>query len=252
MAEQRGAAGFGWLEELPGMIWRFTPLEVHVFGMALQRLTGYGDETFHTAQNFSDMVLAGPEPSGTTTSELYAFIEGFLPGARAHLWALLPEDPVVWKRVVSDPLLRIEMGVTEKEAEKRLRDAEGKIVRILQCDHTTMEHDITMLEWFDRNVVSARLWMTTLHRLWDMSPEERTPGKQFIARSDMELQIAEDLKRLAQQLAPGDQKDIDFLILQGQAPDEVERTVARRHAATLRDAGTNLRGNYADNFRILD
>lgn len=241
---------------LPGEVWNFTADEAHCFSMEVSRLSGFFDEEASAPSHWRGVITQAMQShrvATNSTAELFAYAEAFVAAARVHAWSLRPEDPEVWKQILSDPLMRSEAGVSEEEAQKRFEDAAEGIVR-LPCEHTASEHQKIMLEWYTRNMEATKFRRVTLYRVWELPGAETLFGKQFIARHDMDREIDEQIDVLNQNAAKYMDPETDKQLVTdcGMTPDESDAVLEVMRKNRTRDAREQLLKLYEQNFRILD
>ena len=174
-----------------------TSQEAHCFDMELARLQMHLDHDAPAPSHWIALIAQSLESGkGITNStpELFGYVQGMYPAAITHLASLRPQDPDMWERALSDPLLLLESGMTEEAAAAAHQDALDGIVR-LPCGHTATEHMKLMDQWYERNLEATRFRRSTLYHVWNLPAEEKLYGKQFISWYDLEREIEEEVDR---------------------------------------------------------
>lgn len=245
----------GLRDALPGENWDMTREEAHCFDMELSRLQLQLDPEAPAVSHWIALLQqAFSSGKGITNStpELFAYVQGAYPAAVAHLGALRPQDPEMWSRALADPLLLAESGMTEEQAETALEDAEAGVVR-LPCGHTATEHLQLIDGWYERNLEATRFRRSTLYHVWNLPPEEKLYGRQFISRYDMDREIREEIDRLNRSAAElMDPETRSQLIMDlGKSPDEADALLEDMKQSRTRKARADLEQLYEQRFRIL-
>ena len=233
--------------------------EAHCFDAELGRLQLHTDADSPAVSHWIVLIkqaLDSERGKTNSTEELFAYVQGMYPAALVHLLSLRAEDPEVWERVLRDPLMRLEMGISEEEAQRRLEDASDGMVR-LPCGHTIMEHQQLIDGWYVRNIEDTKFRRATLYRTWDLPPKERTHGKQFIARYDMDPDrdpwIGEEIARrnsyAEKNIDPETRSHLEVL---GRTPDEIDEVFASMRRAREQEVRTMRIEWHERNFRILE
>lgn len=212
---------------LPGEVWKFSPIEVHCFYMELERIRAFLDEDnehlslWHaTFEPIFKENAIGRTTTGITvtpTSGDRAFFTALTAGARAHLWAL------------------------------------PKGFELPVCGHFSEEHQNTLKEWFEREIVQAKKFSATIRILESMTLEDKAFGKQILARSDVERLIEEDMERSFKNLQSTDSQLIKELIdICGHTPESAREFADKMHRNAVEETRSQLEELYSKNYRIIE
>lgn len=241
---------------LPGENWDMTEKEAHCFDWELRRL--HPDVETPAVSHwiaFIRKALESGKSKTNSTPDLFSYVHGMYPPALAHLVALQPQDPRVWREVLESEYLREEHGITPEEAEARLEDAEAKVFRIPSCGHLAMEHAALIDAWYVRNIADTEHRRATLYRVWRLPAEEVLYGKQFIARYDMDREIQERIdasNRFAETHEDMDPETRSQLVMDlGKTPDEADEILAEMKETRSRDMRAQLLEQYEQSYRII-